>query len=182
MPYTFTDPSPVVVGAATKKSFWDKVYENTFWLRDNTQRCLWRSTTPVANVGAGADVLMSYTLPADTLVNGMEIEMFGQTAGNANSKTLALWIGGTGFVMPAAAMNLSSWRFRAVVVRAPSSPTIFTCTFVEASLTTDAVVRTLEDTSSAAVDNWSVDKDIQVTGEGVANNDILLNGGLIKIF
>lgn len=40
---TFTPVSPVVVGLASKKSFWDKAYDNTFYLQEAFQRLFGRN-------------------------------------------------------------------------------------------------------------------------------------------
>src|SRR6267378_2422405 len=58
------------------------------------------SSTGIGNVGAGEDVLMAYTLPANSLdSNGRAIRVraFGNTAANANSKIIRIKYGVLGF-------------------------------------------------------------------------------------
>jgi hypothetical protein len=71
----FTSSNPVVVGQATKKTHYDKVFDNTLWLYDETiirPKQIHRNTTAVAVSGASEQDLMSWSIPGGTLANDGE--------------------------------------------------------------------------------------------------------------
>lgn len=84
------------------------------------------NTTAVGNVGAsGPDDLISYTLPASSLVangRGLRIRAWGTTANNANAKALQLLFGGTTIVTKQLTASVAGkWHIECVVYRTGTS-------------------------------------------------------------
>ena len=86
------------------------------------------NTTAVGNVGAGEDDLITYTLPAATLsVDGMGVRItaFGQTANNANAKTVKMYFGSTNMAtIGLDANSVGGWVYQATVIRTAAATQI----------------------------------------------------------
>lgn len=87
-------------------------------------------TTSVGNVGGGTDDLMSYALPANSLSTngkGIRVTAWGQTANNANAKSLTFNVGTLTFTPITLTISIAgTWRYEAVIFRfAASTHVIF---------------------------------------------------------
>lgn len=111
-------------------------------------------TTEVGNVGTGVDDLISYTLPANTLVGAgdrLEIEAGFTFAANGNNKQVKLLIDGTEhYASGAVAQNAGSMVLKMTVICDSATVTKFSST-------------------------------VQTTGSGAIPNVALVNGGLLTI-
>lgn len=137
------------------------------------------NTTPVGNVGAGEDDLISSSLTAATLANSgdcAEITAFGTFAANANLKQVKLKFGATTvFATGAAALNGGSWHISAKVVRTGASTQIASATF-----NGNVTVVTADATYSEPAETLSGAVTIKCTGEATADNDIIQKGLMVR--
>jgi len=130
------------------------------------------NTTPVGNVGAGEDNLMTYTLPANTIKTAgsqLQIQATGTFAANANNKRLRLYIGAATLIdSGAAAINGGSWSIVSTIVRKTDNTqnAITTVTASNGSFTTEMTYSNPNVTLSS-------NQLIKVTGEATANDDIV---------
>jgi len=167
---TFTDPSPVVVGTATKKSYWDKVYDNTFWLRDHAVRTLDIQNTKIGNAGLGS-TLMSYTLPGGTVFagRGIRASFYGSFAANGNTKGLRITMPGYNAThAPGTSMSGSKWRAEAVqTFQSATEAALRVTLWVDEVM----VINTLQD---ALPVTWANAYDVKALGQVSSTaNDIL---------
>lgn len=142
------------------------------------------NTTAVGNVGTGADDLMTYSLPANSLSSngkGVRVSMWGTTALNANAKTLNIYFGTTAlktFVLPTNA--IVDWSAEYIVLRsgAGTQKVVFKGLIADQAtvLATDTVFfeggGTNQDDTAALT--------IKATGTATADNDIVQNGMLVE--
>lgn len=133
-------------------------------------------TGQTGNVGAGEDVLSSYSVPANTLsANGMSLwfEASGTCAANLNAKTLRVRFGtsGTSQILSATVTGSGGggvWSLRGRVIRTGAATQKGYCMLVGTNITAVSGVATgLNQTLSGAVT-------LEVTGEAVSNNDIVI--------
>lgn len=136
---------------------------------------------PVGNVGTGEDNLMTYTLPASALGTTndfIEINGFGSLAANANTKRVRVYFGATVILdTTALALNSGNWQFTARVYRTGAATQ-----YAEAdwSKTVAGAAILVQNTNPAETLSGTVL--VRVTGEGVANNDIVQNSMTIRWF
>lgn len=139
------------------------------------------STTPVGNVGAGEDTLITYTVQPSILAKdgyNIGIKAWGTFAANANSKRLRLYFGSTVlYDTTALVVNNGTWVIESTVVRTGAA-TQQAISFIISSNTT--VVNSV--TYIVPTVTLSATIVIKCTGLGVADNDIVQNGLLIKVF
>lgn len=138
----------------------------------------------VSAAGAGntadtnEDVLFTYSLPANTLVNtgkGLRITAWGKTAANADNKTMKLYFGSEVITTPTAATNNKGWWLELDVFRTgASTQQVFGLGQVDTTAVTVYSAAGAE-TETAAIT-------IKVTGTaGTANaNDILCFGMVVE--
>lgn len=140
------------------------------------------NTTQVGNVGAGADNLMTYSLPANSLSangKGVRITAWGRLANNANAKTLNLSFGGTAITIPTRVSVDYAWRITCIVIRTGASTQRVTAEIqgstVNATTTPDAGVAeyTPGENDTAAIT-------IKCVGTGVANDDVMQRGMIVE--
>lgn len=134
-----------------------------------------------ANVGAGEDPLKTYTVPANTLSadnQSLWFEIWGTFAANANAKRVRVHFGssGTTLVMdsnPTASINNSNWVIRGRIMRTGAATQKG---FASMSVNPVGagggspmvnITTALNQTLSGAID-------LRVTGEAVADNDIVV--------
>lgn len=137
--------------------------------------------TPIGNVLIGEDNLITYNLPAKSLtqsINNIEIIAFGTFAANANLKRLKLYFGSTVvFDTTALAFNNRSWSLKSNIIRlndlSESVITDFSCDTTLLPRNSNSLLTT-EDLSSNII--------IKCTGEAIANNDIVQNGLIIRMY
>lgn len=128
------------------------------------------NTTTVGNVGAGEDVLWTYTMPADTLSvdeQGILIRVAGSSTVNGNNKRIKLYFGDDLIVDPGINNLTLTWSMDCQVIRVNGTTLKSNCQVVTiGSGQTHTVLDDITETLSGAVV-------IQLTGEGVADNDII---------
>ena len=127
----------------------------------------------VGNVGSGEDDLMSYTLPANALDeagNSFSVSAWGTSANNANAKTIRLYFAGTLIATLSLTTSQSnSWRFNAEAIwRSGGLLTVSVDVLQGGTVTQSTTIHTTLTGVNGAVGNI-----LKVTGEGVADNDIL---------
>ena len=140
------------------------------------------NTTAVGNVGAGADDLMTYTLPASTLgVDGMGVRItaWGYTANNANAKTLGLYFGATAFSSATLTTGTAGrWVMTAVLIRSGATTQLGFPLMV----THDATSKTLgPGVPGAVAETLSGAVVIKMTGTATANDDIVQSLMLVEL-
>jgi hypothetical protein len=138
-------------------------------------------TTAVGNVGAGEDDLISYTMPSDSLnTNGsfIEIESFGTFAGNANNKRVRLYFGSTViYDTTSVAANSGSWTIKSRVIRTGSSSQKAISTIIS-----DNALIVNGSSYTTPAESLTGNVIIRCTGEAVANDDVVQEGLVIKLF
>lgn len=137
------------------------------------------NTTAVGNVGAGADDLITYTLPANSLSTNnyfVRITAFGTFAANANSKQLEMLFGSTVVYDTGAQLqNGGSWRIQATVIRTGAATQKAIAHFVGAATLfgDDSSYTTPAETLSSTVT-------IKCRGTGTSNDDIKQEGLIVE--
>jgi hypothetical protein len=139
------------------------------------------NTTAVGNVGSGADTLISYSLPKNTLSNDgdvLEIVAYGTQASNANNKTIKLVFGTTElFTTGAVASNGKDWEIRCTITRTAAATQNCSTVFLG-----DTVLVTQMTDFTAATEDFTTALTIKCTGEATSNDDIIQKGLFIKLF
>jgi hypothetical protein len=139
-------------------------------------------TTQVGNVGVGEDDLMSYSLPASSLVvtgRGVRWNASGALANNANAKTIKLYFGATMLTAACATSIAANWFATVHVYRTGSSAQRYVVRLEVIDTGTNAVSNiftaqgTLTQTESGAIT-------IKATGEATSNDDIVQNTSIIE--
>jgi hypothetical protein len=129
------------------------------------------NTTSISNTNTGETTLISYSLPADSMVNNgdiVEIQAWGIYAANGNSKTIKLKFGSQTILDTGAiAANGGSWSIKATIIRtSATTQEIITEIISSNSSVTDSSTRT------AGTQTLSNANLINCTGQGGASNDI----------
>lgn len=128
------------------------------------------STNDVGNVGAGEDVLWTYTLPGDTLSvdeQGIYIRVAGSTTINGNNKNIKLYFGGDLMVNPGINNLTQTWTMDCQVIRLSGTTLKSNCQVVTiGSGQTHTVLTDITETLSG-------DVVIQLTAEAVSNDDVI---------
>lgn len=146
----------------------------------NPEGVLSINTTSTGN-GADTteDTLLSYTLPAKALSangKGLKITAWGNTAANADNKTMKLYFGSEVITTATAATNAKGWILELEVFRTgASAQTVFGQGQVDTTNVTPLV------TTGAETDTATIT--IKVTGQaGTANaNDIVAKGLIVEM-
>jgi hypothetical protein len=138
--------------------------------------------TPVGNVGAGEDNLITYTIPANTFLlegYGMEIDAWGIFAANANNKQIKLYLGSTLLMDSGAiAANNTSWRITGNINRVNSATESCICVITSG----DTVLLPTRTVFTQATEDLETNLIIKCTGEATTNNDIVQKGLTIRVF
>lgn len=137
---------------------------------------LYINVTPVGNVDAGEDDLMTYTLPANTLsanTYGVRITAFGALAANGNAKTVKLYFGSYVVSTFSGTSSNIRWEATATIFRSGATSQIGTGSFQAGNALSNLPLNEPTETLSGAVV-------IKVTGEGVATNDIVQRFMLVE--
>lgn len=134
------------------------------------------------STGNGADttedVLMTYSLPANTLgttARGLKITAWGNTAANADNKTIKLYFGSEVIASPTAATNNKGWyMYMEVYHTGANAQVAFGYGQVDTTAVTPLITTGAETESSAIV--------IKVTGTaGTGNaNDIVAKAMIVE--
>lgn len=148
----------------------------TGWVPLNST--LTSNTTGVGNVGAGEDNLMTYSLPANSLLStgrGVRITAWGSVANNANAKTLRVYFGGSTLATVSLTAGAAyKWRAEALVFRTGTSAQDYAIEVRETGTGNSAMADggVTETETSAIV--------IKCTGQATADNDIVQEGLLVE--
>ncbi|MCE3233772.1 MAG: uncharacterized protein K0R98_2029, partial [Rickettsiaceae bacterium] len=137
--------------------------------------------TPVGNVGAGEDDLMSYTLPANSLsAAGKLVRVFawGTGANNGNSKTVKAYIGGTQINSASLLASAAGvWRCEFFLVSSGADTQSYFSEFIRLSATAvDVAVR--EQGALSKDDGAGII--LKFTGTATSNDDITQNGMIVE--
>jgi len=137
--------------------------------------------TSASNSGALETNLLSYSLPANSLITTgsyYQISAFGVVAANGNNKRIRLKYGATTLIDTGTiAANSGSWEITATIIRTGSSAQkIITKIVSSNALIVDSA------TYVTAAENLSTAITLVCTGQGVSNGDITQEGLLIKYF
>lgn len=139
------------------------------------------NVTAVGNSAGVETTLISYTMTANTLAANysyLEVIAFGDIAANANNKEIKLKIGTTTLLATGSiAANSGSWEITAKIIR--ENATSEQC--IAKIISSNTLV--LDDaTYTNATEDLTTDLDIFCTGNGVAANDIVQRGLIVKWF
>lgn len=138
------------------------------------------NTTTVANSGSSETDLITYSLPADALVNDgdvLEVKAWGTYAANANNKTLKLKFGSQTILNTGSiAANSGSWEINATIVRISQNSQEISATIVSGNT---SVVSS--STRTNGTQNLSTELNIRCTGQGSSSNDITEYCQIIKL-
>lgn len=137
----------------------------------------------LTSTGNGAntteDTLLTFTLPAKTLSTagkGLKIRAWGNTAANADNKTIKLYFGSEVIVTPTAATSGKGWELELEVYKTGANTQV-----VFGSGQVDVTPVTTLVTTGAEADTATIT--IKVTGQaGTANaNDIVAKGLIVEM-
>lgn len=143
------------------------------FLKDNGFTRLFASSfTPLGNIGAGEDNLMTAVVPKFTLDETksiVKIRAFGRTAANANTKQLKIKLGATTLMdSGAVALNNQRWDAEVIIARTGVGTQEIYATFQSGS--------TLVQTRTAGTLDETADLTLLFTGEATATDDIIQSG------
>ena len=136
------------------------------------------NTTAVGNVGAGEDDLMTYSLPANSLLasHGMRVTAWGSAANNANAKVVKMYFGATAILTTSLTTSQDgTWRITANVVRTGAATQVASAQLLQGGATT---LVDCENTAPAETLSGAVT--IKCTGEAVDDNDIQQLGMIVE--
>jgi len=140
------------------------------------------NSTPVGNVGAGTDDLMTYPLPADSLSannKGIRVAAWGTTAANANAKTLTFAFGATTVLSKSIALGdvAIQWRVEATILRASSGAQVISALVYYGESPNSCTPFLF---SASTTENEAVAITIKCTGAATADNDIVQRGMIVE--
>jgi len=129
-------------------------------------------TSTVGNVGVGEDDLMSWSMPANTLLvndDSIEIDMAGQFANTANNKRLRIYFGSS-LVFDTTSLAISAasdWMVNILVIRTGSATQRVRVDF---SSTNSVLATSMKYTATSETMSGAIT--IKATGEATSNNDV----------
>lgn len=143
----------------------------------------WQST--IGNIGAGEDILASYSASADELsAQGMmyEVHFWGLTANNANAKTVRLRVieGANNTVLLAPALTVSEAGFWSLEARLIRINTTQAKTHAKATTGPTAGGVTTQSVANVTA-TWANSVELRLTGEATSNDDITMQGGMVRL-
>jgi hypothetical protein len=144
------------------------------------------NTTAVGNVGGGADTLMTFNLPANTLSavqKTIKVTAWGTTANNANAKSLAFNFGGTQLFGPALTVSQAGrWRVDAIIVSTGVNAQDTAFTLLESTGIAVALAAGKQQNDvGISAQNTANPIPLTFTGVGVADNDIVQEFMLVQL-
>lgn len=139
------------------------------------------SVTPVGNVGAGEDDLITYTMLANqfnTSRDSVHVIAWGLAANNANAKTVKLYFGSAVILTTALTANQDGvWRIEADIVAGSGSP-------IEqqyiAQLLQGGTTTLIDVERGTTAQDQTATITIKCTGEATSNNDIVQSGLIVE--
>lgn len=142
---------------------------------------IYAAYTNVGNIGAGEDVIFTYTLPAATLnADGMSIKalVWGTTTNNANAKTLRAYFGGTLLSsLSCATSEAGSWVAGFEVIRTGAATQRAYCQLSSGPM--NAMTTASSGFHTAPTETLSGAVVVKITGEATADNDLVTSVGII---
>lgn len=145
------------------------------------------SSSFVGNVGAGEDILFSYTDGVDGLYSssmGWEMTFYGTTTNNANTKTLRLRAieGANNNIISTSALTVNEagrWMLQAIIQRSSGTTFNSAATVISGPANAAATFVAANSTQSGTL-TFANAIEIRLTGEATTNNDIVMSGGMLK--
>ncbi len=142
---------------------------------------IYTDITPVANVGAGEDNLISKTIDGKTMAtNGDHVtfEAWGTFAANGNTKRIKAYFGATMiFDSGAIAQNGGSWAVSGRIVRTGATTQIASVTAQSSD-----TVWTVRAYSSSPAETLSSNSTLKLTGEATSDNDIVQTAMMVYYY
>lgn len=143
------------------------------------------NTTAVGNVGAGEDTLISYTLPANSLIatgRGVHVRAEGTFANNANVKTLKCKTGTQTVLTNAPTVSVAGedWVVEYTFTRTGASAQDWKAEYRANSGAAGVFLYDAERGTATQTETGTLA--VTCTGEGVADNDIVMESQIVKAF
>jgi len=139
--------------------------------------------TPVGNVGAGVDDLMTYTLPANSMSvvgTGVRVKAWGITANNADAKTLAFKVDGNTFLTQAMTTSIAgAWEIEMLFISTGANTQRRYARLTQSTLNGTAS-NLIQHSSSTEAANTTLAQVIKVTGSATNDNDIVQQGMIVE--
>ena len=150
----------------------------------NQSGSLFLNTTPVSNVGAGEDTLMTNDVAANTLTTTgsyIEWEVAGTNANNVNSKVVKVYFGTTLLLTLTQPASVASgwWRAKVTIVRTGSNAQTY---IVEAGRISATGATTMSNTSGTCNETETAAITLKCTGEAVSDADITQTKSTTKFY
>jgi hypothetical protein len=142
----------------------------------------------VGNVGAGEDILASFSLTAALLTtNGDSLKgiFWGQCANNANAKTIKVRVieGANNTVLLSVSLTVSQaghWLLGVSIVRVSATTFRAAAQVVQGPANSQATV-SAQNVTSTSTATWANAVEVRITGEATSNNDITVEGGTLSL-
>jgi hypothetical protein len=155
---------------------WLKAFFPSWEVYARRQRPLDLNATPAGNVGGGADDLITYTLPASTLMttgDAVRIRAVGEFAANANGKKIEILFGSSVlYATGSQVQNGGDWQFDAIVIRTGAATQSATAVLsTNGSLFVAEAQYPLDYTTPTQTLSGAIV--IKCRGTGVSTNDII---------
>lgn len=139
-------------------------------------------TTAVGNIGAGADYLIQYVVPANTLaVDGqsLRINCWGTTANNADAKTIKAYFNDSLLLTASMTVNQASqWQLEVILLRTGAATQVGLAKLIEGTASA-ALTLSIQEISAPA-QTLSLGRPFRLTGEGTTTDDIIQSGLIVR--
>lgn len=156
-------------------SYYSSTTELPAWIYSNA------NVTAVGNVGSGTDNLITYSMPASSLIRakqGVRIIAWGTSANNANAKTLTLNFGSATILTHSLTASIAGvWRIVAEVFSTGTDAQTYISQLVTTG-TAGAAVNDVEQGTCTEDDGATIT--IKCTGAATDNDDIIQKGFFIE--
>jgi len=142
---------------------------------------LYTNTTTAGTVGTGEQTLMTATIPANTLAkNGdvIEAEFWGTVTGNVSPNTYVRLKFGSTLILQTGIQTGASgayWRNRATIVRSGVGTQKAITVFLPSNLSNNGTML-----PSSLTEDETSDLNLFVTGDGLNNDDVTVEGMIVK--
>ena len=142
-------------------------------------------TTAVGNVGAGEDTLISYTMPANSLVTtgrGIRVRAEGTAANNANAKTIKCKVGTQTVLTNAPTISVAGeqWVVEYTFIRTGASTQDWKAEY--SGNTGAAGVFAYDPERGTATQTETGTLAVHCTGEAVDNDDLVMESQVVTAF
>jgi hypothetical protein len=138
------------------------------------------NSTPVGNVGAGEDNLMTYALPANALATDgqtVRVTCWGTTAANANGKVVKAYFGATSVTLINGGLNAIPWFIQFFIVRTGAATQQLLGVYQSRNGGT-ADVQVLRATPAETLSNSIT---LKLTAEATADNDVVQQFMMVEV-